>query len=84
MRGVVEEQGAWVAVVRCRECDEVAYSAVAVRRPELVGPCPRCGADRYIADLIADRRSGRDRRGQLQRAWDPESRSWEERRQEGA
>ena len=30
---------------------------------------------------LAERRSGLDRRGPMQRRWDPESRSWRERRQ---
>jgi hypothetical protein len=78
----MEERGAWVALVRCRECDEESYSAVAVKRPDLVGPCPRCGGERFVADLVDDRRGGRDRRGPIQRDWDPEPRSWEERRRE--
>jgi hypothetical protein len=37
--------------------------------------CPYCGGP-----LIFDRRSGLDRRGRLQRLWDPEIRSGVERR----
>jgi hypothetical protein len=62
----------------CRECGAETYTAVSL----LVGLCPECGGERD-AEPLADRRSGRDRRGPrcIQHVWDYDPRSWFDRRQ---
>ena len=70
-----------VAVLRCRGCAAHSYSAVAVRRSELVGPCVECGGEREVVELIADRRSGEDRRVTAQHAHHPDRRGGRDRRQ---
>ena len=69
-----------MAVLECTGCGERTYSAVAVSRPELVGSCPECDADRIVVELIHDRRTGEDRRMGVQRVWDPEPRTGGDRR----
>ena len=70
-----------VAVLRCRGCAARSYSAVAVRRSELVGPCMECGGVREVVELIADRRSGEDRRATGNGGHHPERRGGRDRRQ---
>jgi hypothetical protein len=71
-----------IARLGCRVCGEETWlaSAVAVRP---LAPCESCGGPREIVELVADRRSGSERRGplRLQRAWDSDPRSWFDRRQ---
>jgi hypothetical protein len=55
----------------CVDCRRIWPAKVATQ-----GNCPACGGT-----LRADRRSADDRRGPLQRNWDPEPRSWSDRRQ---
>lgn len=47
-----ERDGVVVAVLACQPCDEVAYSAVVPRRPDLAQACPGCGARMAVSDLI--------------------------------
>jgi hypothetical protein len=67
-----------VAVVRCRSCARETF--LPAGSPP--GPCPECASDRAVVDVVADRRSGHERRGptRLQRLWDYDPRSWFDRR----
>ncbi len=60
------------------ECDTCGQESFRLAEEPLEGlRCRNCDGQLRLAE----RRSGVDRRGPLQRVWDPESRSWNDRRQ---
>lgn len=52
MAEVQQSQQVVIGVLECKPCDEEAYSSIAVKRPELAQPCPRCGERMTLRDLI--------------------------------
>ena len=49
---VQQKQQVVIGVLECEPCGELAYSSIAVKRPELAQPCPSCGARMALRDLI--------------------------------
>jgi hypothetical protein len=72
------EGGVFVVRLRCTRCGMESIASTLVAS----APCQDCGGDREVVETLADRRTGRERRGptHLQRVWDLDPRTWFDRR----